>query len=143
MKLWFLKRNGVDSQILEQCLKEKPPVPAISPAQHDSIMQTVRNASRVPEPEIQSPRRLRMALAGVGVMSLLLALLLIRFSPDLGSQASPQPQSALSMPGSALEVSGLFVHEASAAAVSPLYDEMQCLHRDFTNTEQFILASLP
>jgi hypothetical protein len=120
---------------LDQLLKNSPPAPPVSAAQHAAIMRAVRAIEIAPKfswPKVLIPAA---------------AITLVIFVAAIASLRSRYPapataDSPLSLATAALQSGDTFA-QSFPAATQPLADEMTLLHRDATNAQDFILASLP
>jgi hypothetical protein len=155
------RRFAENSSALAVALKSQLPRPEASAPRHASIMRAVRAARRAPVAENRPGWPRWIAVSSAVLLVLLGVVAGIRFIPRQGSAAGggESPTSAavidrrymggetdaptLAAAGSALELGGSLVRGAPAAVLTPLTDEMERLERDWTRTEQFLLASLP
>jgi len=129
-----LRQFAERSAAVDAALKGKPPRPELPAFLHEGIMRAVES-SRARPAAVAPAMRLVPWLAAPA-----LALLVFGgawWFRDRVRSSALQPATA------ALNLGSRMPERIASSAVAPLSDELQRLHRDFDNTKDFLLASLP
>ncbi len=135
MKRVFNTCSGEHDPV-EQALCGPAPHDQAPASLHASIMQAVR-ASR--ETALPVTRR-RVGLWATAPVAVAVVLLCVWFAGDSRRDNS---KASLSAAVAALQLGQEAPHNAAAAALRPLNDELGRIGRDLDSTAQFLLASIP
>ena len=133
-----LRRFSENAATLEHALTLSKPMPTAPASLHAGIMRAVRSGQTV---ESSLWRALLPRLIPASALGLL--VLLVAIGPRWAGHPAPTGASSLVVASSTLETGGELMRSLPANALSPLSDEMLRLHHDFTNAQDYLMASLP